>query len=153
MPASVYVMRLLRTYFLLKLLLHTNNREQMLEQEHLLWLRIALQLQLRPTNFCQWHLGLRFCGCSHMGILGSFQLGVGSAFLCVCGSACAECAERGFRLVTSQINKHPKKYPHLNCSFALVKRKVAFFYRGVVIRWVFQISFVSLHQPHTGPYQ
>jgi hypothetical protein len=52
--------------------LHTNNRERILEHEHLLWLRIASRLQLRPPNFCQWHLGLHFCGCSHMGILGSF---------------------------------------------------------------------------------
>jgi hypothetical protein len=58
-----------------------------------------------------------------MGILGSFQLDVGSAFVCVCGSVCAECAEREFRLVTSQINKHPKKYPHLNCSFVLFNAK------------------------------
>ena len=49
--------------------LHTNNRERILEHEHLLWLRIALRLQLRPPKFCQWHLGLRFCGCSHIGIL------------------------------------------------------------------------------------
>jgi hypothetical protein len=41
-----------------------------------------------------------------------------------------ECAEREFRLVTSQINKHPKKYPYLNCSFVLVKRKVAFLSEG-----------------------
>ena len=51
---------------------------------------------------------------------------VGCAFVCVCGSVCAECVESGFRLVTNQINKHPKKHPHLNCGFVLVKRKVAF---------------------------
>jgi hypothetical protein len=59
-------------------------------------------------------------------------LGVGSAFVCVSGSVCAKLAERGFRLFTSQINKHPqKKYPHLNCGFVLVKRKVAFLSEGV----------------------
>ena len=52
--------------------LHTNNRERILEHEHLLWLRIALRLQLRPPKFCQWHLGLRFCGCSNMCIWDSF---------------------------------------------------------------------------------
>ena len=52
--------------------LHTNNRERILEHEHLLWLRIALRLQLRPPKFCQWHLGLRFCGCSYMCIWDSF---------------------------------------------------------------------------------
>ena len=66
--------------------------------------------QLRPPYFCQWHLGLHFCGCSNMSIFGSFYLGVGSAFVCVSGLVCAEWAERWFRLVTvtSQINKHPK---------------------------------------------
>ncbi len=43
-----------------------------------------------------------------MGIFASFYLGVGSAFVCVSGSVCAEWAERWFRLVTSQINKHPE---------------------------------------------
>ena len=52
--------------------LHTNNGERILEHEHLLWLRIALRLQLRPPKFCQWHLGLRFCGCSYMRIWDSF---------------------------------------------------------------------------------
>ena len=52
--------------------LHTNNGERILEHEHLLWLRIALRLQLRPPKFCQWHLGLRFCGCSYMCIWDSF---------------------------------------------------------------------------------
>ena len=68
--------------------LHWNNRERIMEHEHLLWLRIALRLQLRPPNFCWWHLGLRFCGCSNMGILGSFQLDswmlvLVSIYLCV----------------------------------------------------------------------
>ena len=87
---------------------HANNRERILEHEHLLWLRIALRFQLRPPKFCQWHLGLRFCGCSNMGIFASLWLGVGSAFVCVSGSACAEWAERGFRLVTSQIKNITK---------------------------------------------
>ena len=43
-----------------------------------------------------------------MSIFGSFYLGVGSAFVCVSGSVCAEWAERWFRLVTGQINKHPE---------------------------------------------
>ena len=51
---------------------HANNRERILEHEHLLWLRIVPKLQLRPPKFCQWHLGLRFCGCSNMSIFGSF---------------------------------------------------------------------------------
>ena len=52
--------------------LHTNNRGRILEHEHLLLLRIAPRLQLRPPKFCQWHLGLRFCGCSYMCIWDSF---------------------------------------------------------------------------------
>ena len=72
---------------------HANNRERILEHEHLLWLRIALRFQLRPPKFCQWYLGLCFCGCSHMGILVSFQLGVGSALclwfgMCGMGGTC-----------------------------------------------------------------
>jgi hypothetical protein len=59
-------------------------------------------------------------------MLGSFQLDVGSAFVCVCGLVCVERAERGFRLVTSQVYIHPKKYSHLDCGFVLVKREVAF---------------------------
>jgi hypothetical protein len=55
---------------------------------------------------------------------------VGSAFVCVSGSVCAEWAEREFRLGTSQINKHPQKYPHLNRGFVLVTHKVAFLSEG-----------------------
>ena len=101
---------------------HANNRERILEHEHLLWLRIALRLQLRPPKFCQWHLGLRFCGCSNMGIFASLWLGVGSAFVCVSGSVCAECAECaecGFRLVTSQIKKHPNKISTFKLRFCV----------------------------------
>jgi hypothetical protein len=50
---------------------------------------------------------------------------------CVCGSVSVEYVERGFRLVTSQINKHPEKNQPLNCGFVLVKCKVAFFSGGV----------------------
>jgi hypothetical protein len=74
-----------------------------------------------------------------MGILGSFQLDswmlvlVMSLLVCVCGSVCAESAERaerGFRLVTSQINKHPKKIFTFKLRFCVSNctRKVAFFF-------------------------
>ena len=48
-----------------------------------------------------------------MSILDSLQFDAGNAFVCVCGSVCAECAQRGFRLVTSEINKHPTKNIHI----------------------------------------
>jgi hypothetical protein len=75
-----------------------------------------------------------------MGIFGSFQLDVGCTFVCVCGSACAECAERGFRLVTSQVNKHPKKISTFKLRFVLVKRKTAFLSEGA---WSFGAYFKS----------
>ena len=60
---------------------HTNNREWILEHKHLLWLRIALRLQLRPPKFCQWYLGLGFCGCSHMKKIRLHPVG---CWLCLC---------------------------------------------------------------------
>ena len=38
------------------------HRERKLEHE----------TSVETTKLCQWHLGLRFCGCSNMSILGSF---------------------------------------------------------------------------------
>ena len=56
------------------------------EHVNILWLRIELRSQLRPSTVCQWYLRLCICDCSDTGVFGSFLVNIGSGCACVCGS-------------------------------------------------------------------
>jgi hypothetical protein len=54
--------------------------------------------------------------------------------------------ERGLKKIINEINI-PKKYPHLNCGFVLVKRKVAFLSEGAWSSEEYLKSALPLYTP------